>query len=140
MKITSEAAFAKTIDTYGELQGKIEALQDEAKILKTLLELYAHETGTNRYRTSRHLFRMDRGSAALKRRNGISEKDVVALLMKSEALRAFVYASYDAEAIKEHAATVDDPEELLEGVGLYLTEPGRYAKVKPLKATKSTER
>lgn len=136
MKITSEAAFAKTIDTYGELQGKIEALQDEAKILKTLLELYANETGTNSYRTSRHQFKMDRGSAALKRRNGISEKDVVALLMKSETLSAFVYESYDAEAIKEHAATVDDPEEMLEGVGLYLTEPGRHAKVKPLNKTR----
>jgi len=130
MKIKTETEFARIIDSYAEILARIDSLKKESKLQKTLLELYACETGTNSYRTKNTIFKMERGAPALRRREGVSEEAVVALLEKDDIMRGFVHVTYDGDAIKSHVAKLAEPEKALAAFDLYLTEPERHAKVK----------
>jgi len=132
MKIKNESEFAAAINDYGMLLDQIAALASESKLVKAALELYANENRVNAYKTDRYRFKMSRGAVALRCRSGITDAAVVALLKSSETMRLFVSETFDADAIKAHAASLKDPDEFLEGFGLYLTQPARHAKVSSL--------
>lgn len=132
-EIINEAAFAAKIDLYGETAAKIKAMEELQTIRKIMIESYAKNNGINRFKTDLCAFAMKAGTAALKKKPGLTDADVVALLMKNEVLRGFVAPSFDAAKIKAHVAALEDPNEFLVDFGLRLTEPGRHLEIRPRK-------
>lgn len=133
-KIENEKEFAAAIDQFGRAQDDIAKRNDEAKVLKGMIEAYAKENRVSRFKTDEYALRMKKADPSLKRMSEVTESSVVALLKKDESTRDFVAETYNAAAIKSHFAALDDPNDALARYGLYFTSTTPHAEVKRLNA------
>jgi len=130
--IENEKEFASVIDQLGRAQDEIERNKAAAKVLREMLELYATKNKVKSFKTADYALRMVKDAPSLKRSVGVSEANVVALLRKDETTRDFITESYNSTALKNHVAALDNPDEKLASLGLYLTHTVPHAEIKAL--------
>jgi len=131
-KIETQAEFTATIEQYGRALDEIERYKAETKVLKEMIEVYAKAKNIKKQPTENYVLKMKADEPSLKRSVGVSEANVVALLRKDATMKDFITESYNGAAVKSHILTLEDPDEKLASLGLYLTHTVPHAEVKPI--------